>query len=71
MPDAGAPSTPPSLYDWAGRSPAFIKLIDAFYDRVERDELLTVLFPAGVSRAHRDHVSTWWIAMHVAAPYQP
>lgn len=51
----------PSLYEWAGGSPAFARLIDAFYDRVESDELLSVLFPGGVSRRHRDHVTTWWI----------
>ncbi|HEV2776166.1 MAG TPA: hypothetical protein VGV90_11295 [Solirubrobacteraceae bacterium] len=29
-----------TLYDWAGGQPAFERLIDAFYDRVEADELL-------------------------------
>ncbi len=51
----------PSLHEWAGGSPAFARLIDAFYDRVESDELLSGLFPGGVSRQHRDHVTTWWI----------
>jgi hemoglobin len=51
----------PSLYEWAGGSPAFARLIDAFYDRVESDDLLSVLFPGGVSRRHREHVTTWWI----------
>jgi hemoglobin len=51
----------PSLYEWAGGSPAFARLIDAFYDRVESDELLSVLFPGGVSRRHREHVTAWWI----------
>jgi hemoglobin len=58
MPDA---STTPSLYDWAGGSPAFARLINAFYDRVESDELLSGLFPGGVSREHREHVTIWWI----------
>jgi hemoglobin len=30
---------------------------DAFYDRRERDDLLSSLFPGGVSEAHRDHAS--------------
>jgi hemoglobin len=51
----------PSLYDWAGGSEAFRRLIDAFYDRVERDDLLSPLFPGGVSEQHRSHVTTWWV----------
>jgi hemoglobin len=50
----------PSLFDWAGGEPAFRRLIDAFYDRVERDELLSPLFPDGVPEPHRAHVTTWW-----------
>ena len=38
-----------------------MRLINAFYDRVERDDVLSGFFPGGVSREHRDHVSTWWI----------
>ena len=53
-------SEPPSLYDWAGGEPAFRALIDAFYDRVERDELLSPFFPGGVPEEHRDHVAAWW-----------
>src|SRR5262245_50814611 len=53
-------SEPPSLYDWAGKRPAIAALIDRFYDRVEGDDLLSPLFPGGVSAAHRDHVTTWW-----------
>ena len=51
----------PSLYDWAGGSPAFERLINAFYDRVEDDELLTGFFPGGVGREHREHVTAWWV----------
>lgn len=51
----------PSLYEWAGGSPAFVRLIDAFYDRVEHDDRLSPLFPGGVSEQHRAHVATWWI----------
>ncbi|HEY1643125.1 MAG TPA: group II truncated hemoglobin [Streptosporangiaceae bacterium] len=50
----------PTLYDWAGGRPAITRLIDRFYDRVENDELLSPLFPGGVTAAHRDHVTTWW-----------
>jgi hemoglobin len=50
----------PSLYEWAGERPAFERLLNAFYDRVERDDLLSPLFPGGVSAEHREHVTTWW-----------
>ncbi|MHB8532239.1 MAG: group II truncated hemoglobin [Solirubrobacteraceae bacterium] len=49
-----------TLYGWAGGHEAFVRMIDAFYDRVEGDELLSPLFPAGVSVEHRDHVVAWW-----------
>jgi hemoglobin len=50
----------PTLYEWAGGQLALQRMIDAFYDRVEQDELLSPFFPGGVSREHRDHVATWW-----------
>ncbi len=50
----------PSLYEWAGGKDAFRRLIDAFYDRVERDELISPYFPGGVHGPHRDHVAAWW-----------
>ena len=50
----------PTLYEWAGGGPAVARMINAFYDRVEHDDLLSVLFPGGVSAEHRDHVSVWW-----------
>lgn len=49
-----AESKAPTLYEWAGGREAFERLIEAFYDRVERDELISPLFPGGVSREHRD-----------------
>jgi hemoglobin len=49
-----------TLYEWAGGGEAFERLLNAFYDRVERDELLSPYFPGGVSRKHRDHVTLWW-----------
>jgi hemoglobin len=50
----------PSLYAWAGGQDAFVRLIDAFYDRVERDDLLAPLFGGRVTLQHRDHVAAWW-----------
>jgi truncated hemoglobin YjbI len=44
------------LYDWAGGEAALARMIDAFYDRVEADELLAPLFGGGVGVEHRDHV---------------
>jgi hemoglobin len=52
-----APSSP---YDWAGGQQAFDRLIDAFYDRVEADDLLSPFFPGGVTAEHREHVAAWW-----------
>ena len=50
----------PTLYEWAGGQAAIARLIDRFYDRVEADDLLSPLFPGGVSTQHRQHVTTWW-----------
>jgi hemoglobin len=52
--------SPPTLYEWAGGHDAFDRLINAFYDRVERDELLSPLFPGGVGEEHRRNVIAWW-----------
>jgi hypothetical protein len=49
---------PPTLYEWVKGRPAIARLIDAFYDRAERDDLLSPLFPGGVSAAHREHVTS-------------
>jgi hemoglobin len=51
----------PTLIEWAGGPLAVTRLINAFYDRVEADELLSPFFPGGVSRTHREHVTAWWI----------
>jgi len=50
----------PTLLAWAGGSDAVRRLIDAFYDRVEADDLLAGFFPGGVHERHRDHVTDWW-----------
>jgi hemoglobin len=51
---------PPTLYEWAGGAGAIRRLIDAFYDRVENDELIAPLFGGSVGEEHRDHVAAWW-----------
>ena len=50
----------PTLYEWAGGDAAIRRLMDAFYDRVEQDELLSPVFPGGVGEEHRHHVTAWW-----------
>ena len=50
----------PTLFEWAGGRDAFHRMINAFYDRVEQDDLLSPLFPGGVHAEHRDGVTTWW-----------
>ena len=49
-----------ALYDWAGGHEAIAALTNAFYDRVEHDELLGPFFPGGVGAEHREHVAVWW-----------
>jgi hemoglobin len=53
-------TTPPTLYEWAGGSEALPRMINALYDRVEADELLSPYFPGGVHEGHRRHVAMWW-----------
>lgn len=50
----------PTLFDWAGGEAALARMINAFYDRVEADDLLSPLFGGGVGAEHRDHVIAWW-----------
>jgi truncated hemoglobin YjbI len=47
-------SGPPTLYEWVNGRPAIAQVIDCFYDRVEHDDLLSPLFPGGVSVTHRE-----------------
>jgi hemoglobin len=53
-------SADPTLYEWAGGLEAFERMINAFYDRVEADELLSPFFPGGVHEEHRRNVAAWW-----------
>jgi len=50
----------PTLYEWAGGRGAIDRMINAFYDRVERDDLLAGFFPGGVHEEHRRNVAAWW-----------
>jgi hemoglobin len=50
----------PTLYEWAGGRDALERMLNAFYDRVERDELLAPLFDGAVTAAHREAVTAWW-----------
>jgi hemoglobin len=50
----------PTLFEWAGGEKAIRRLMDAFYDRIEQDDLISPLFPGGVSEPHRAHVALWW-----------
>jgi hemoglobin len=50
----------PTLIDWAGGPLKIAAMINAFYDRVEQDELLSPFFPGGVHEEHRRHVAAWW-----------
>ena len=50
----------PTLFAWAGGGDAVRRFIDAFYDRVEQDDLLAPFFPGGVAERHRAHVAAWW-----------
>jgi len=58
----------PTLYEWAGGRDAFDRLINAFYDRVEQDELLSPFFPGGVHAEHRRNVAAWWIEVFGGPP---
>jgi hemoglobin len=57
---AESANEPPTLYEWAGGNEAFERLINAFYDRVEADELLAPLFGGEVGAEHRRNVVAWW-----------
>ncbi len=50
----------PTLIEWAGGPARIAVMINAFYDRVELDDLLGPLFPGGVTAEHRAHVAAWW-----------
>jgi hemoglobin len=63
-----ADEAPPTLYEHAGGAEALERLLNAFYDRVERDELIAPLFPGGVSAEHRRNVTLWWTEVFGGPP---
>jgi hemoglobin len=59
--ECGVMTDAPTLYEWAGGDQALARLINAFYDHVEEDPLLSPFFLGGVSVSHRAHVAAWWV----------
>ena len=53
-------SETPSIHEWIGGTEAIGRWLNAFYDEVERDELLAPVFGGVVSVEHREHVTAWW-----------
>ncbi|MEO3922312.1 antibiotic biosynthesis monooxygenase [Micromonosporaceae bacterium B7E4] len=53
-----ASSAPPTLFEWAGGTHAFVKLCDAFYRSVRADELLAPMF-ARMDPEHPRYVALW------------
>ena len=66
MEEAAVP--PKSLFEWAGGEDAIGRMINAFYERVEKDEELAPYFPGGVSSEHRVHVTWWWCEVFGGPP---
>jgi hemoglobin len=48
----------PTLYEWAGGTDAFVRLTEAFYARVTKDDLLAPLF-ARMDPDHARYVAVW------------
>jgi len=51
-------AAPPSLYEWAGGTEAFVELCDAFYRLVRADDLLAPMF-ADMHAQHARYVALW------------
>ncbi len=51
-------STPPTLYEWLGGTPALEKLFDTFYEHVRADPVLEPVF-RGMDPGHARHVAAW------------
>jgi hemoglobin len=51
----------PTIFEWAGGGEAFERWLNAFYDLVEEDDLLSPVFGGTVGAEHRDHVVAWWV----------
>jgi hemoglobin len=50
----------PTIYEWGGGRQAFERWLNAFYDLVEKDDLVGPFFGGRVSEKHRRNVTTWW-----------
>ena len=57
---SAAGTEPPTVHEWVGGTEAIRRWLDAFYDAVEADDLLSPVFGGTVTRAHREHVTAWW-----------
>ena len=62
------PPEVPTLLEWAGGQAAIRRMIDAFYDRVEADDVLGPRFAGGVSELHRANVTLWWAEVFGGPP---
>jgi hemoglobin len=47
----------PSIYEWIAGTEPIARWLNAFYDEVERDPLLSPVFGGLVTRTHREHVT--------------
>lgn len=61
MPQGTSVSREPTLLEWSGGPDSVRRLMDAFYDSVERDDLLGPIFGGTVSEKHRANVTVWWV----------
>lgn len=50
----------PTIHDWIGGTAAIARWLNAFYDEVEKDDLLGPVFGGLVSVEHRENVTAWW-----------
>jgi hemoglobin len=56
---SAAPDSP-TIFEWAGGEDAFARWLNAFYDLVEADDLLSGVFGGRVTEHHRRAVVAWW-----------
>jgi hemoglobin len=62
----GASKAPPSVFEIAGGMPAFTRLADAFYARVEADPFLMPMFQSDLRQA-REHLALF-LAQYFGGP---
>jgi hemoglobin len=61
-------STAPSLYHRVGGMPFFRRLVDAFYDGVETDDILLPLYPEAPDLTGARHRLTLFLAQYWGGP---